>query len=275
LTDAAPCAAKSGYAAGVRRKYFLAVVTFLLALPASAQTFDHSPFEELLKKHVVKGMVDYVAFAESGDFKDYLKGLEAADVSKLADRERLAFWINAYNAYTIELVNKHEERASIRNINKDEGLVKGKGPWKEPVVKAGGKTYSLDEVENEIIRKQWREPRIHFALVCAAMSCPPLRSEAYTGAKLDAQLDSQGRAFVPDPARGSRVDVKERTVYASKIFDWYKEDFGGNKEAVGRFIAQYYPESPDKQLLLGGDFDLDYLEYDWTLNSRYLARLKG
>jgi hypothetical protein len=273
--DAAPCAAKSGYAAGVTRRHLLAVAASLLALPASAQTFDHSPFDELLKKHVVKGMVDYDAFAESGSFKDYLKSLEAADVSKLSDRERLAFWINAYNAYTIALINKHEERASIRSINKDAGLVKAKGPWKEPIVKAAGKTYSLDEVENEIIRKQWREPRIHFALVCAAMSCPPLRSEAYTGAKLDAQLDSQGRAFVPDPARGSRVDVKARTVHASKIFDWYKEDFGGSKEAIGRFIAQYHAESPEKQLLLSGDFDLDYLEYDWTLNSRYLARLKG
>ena len=199
----------------------------------------------------------------------------SADTTGWSRAEQLAFWINAYNAYTIELVNKHEERASIRNINQTAGFIKAKGPWKEPIVKAGGKTYSLDEVENEIIRKQWPEPRIHFALVCAAMSCPPLRSEAYTGAKLDPQLDSQGRAFVPDPARGSRVDVKERVVYASKIFDWYKEDFGGTREAVGRFIAQYYPESPEKQLLLRGEFDLDYLTYDWTLNSRYLARLKG
>jgi hypothetical protein len=247
----------------------------LAALPAAAQTFDHSLFDDLLKKHVVKGLVDYVEFQEAGSFKDYLKQLEGADVSSLSDRERLAFWINVYNAYTIELINKHEERASIRNINETPGLVKGKGPWKEPIVKAGGKTFSLDEVENDVIRKQWREPRIHFALVCAAMSCPPLRREAYTGAKLDAQLDAQGRSFVPDPARGSRVDVKQRTVHLSKIFDWYQEDFGGSKDAIARFIAQYYAESPEKQLLLGGGFDVDYLEYDWTLNSRYLARLKS
>jgi len=260
----------------VRRAYLHALAALLLAGPASAQTFDHSALDELLKKHVVKGMVDYDAFASAGSFKEYLAALAAADVSTLPERERLAFWINVYNAYTIEIINQHEERASIRNIKKDEGgFPRVRSAWKEPVVKAGGKTYTLDEVENDVIRKQWKEPRVHFALVCAAMSCPPLRSEAYTGAKLDAQLDSQGRTFVPDAARGSRVDVKKAEVFASRIFDWYKEDFGGSKESIGRFIAQYYPESPEKQLLLGGRFELDYLDYDWTLNSRFLARLKG
>jgi hypothetical protein len=253
----------------------LAVALSLLAVPASAQTFDHSAFDELLKKHIVKGMVDYEAFAQAGAFEDYLTSLEHADVSKLPERERLAFWINAYNAYTIELINKYEERASIKNISEGIGFQRTKGPWKEPIVKAAGKTYSLDEVENAIIRKQFREPRIHFALVCAAMSCPPLRNEAYTGAKLDAQLDSQARAFVLDEARGSRVDVKNSVVYASRIFEWYKDDFGGGDAAIGHYIAQYHPDSPEKQLLLGGHFKLEFLDYDWTLNSRYLARLKG
>jgi hypothetical protein len=254
---------------------FLVLGAALLALPARAQTFDHSAFDELLKKHVVKGMVDYVSFANAGPFKEYLQSLERADIARLDEKERLAFWINAYNAYTIALINEHEERASIRNIKQDVGLVRARSPWKEPVVKAAGKTYSLDDVENEIIRKQFREPRIHFALVGAAMSCPPLRSEAYTGAKLDAQLEDQARSFVLDSARGSRVDAKNGVVYASKIFDWYKEDFGGGDAALGRFLARYYGDSPEKQLLLGGHFKVSYLEYDWTLNSRYLARLKG
>jgi hypothetical protein len=253
----------------------LAVALCLLAGPASAQSFDHSAFDGLLKKHVVKGMVDYDAFSETASFKDYLARLEQADLSKLSERERLAFWINAYNAYTIALINKYEERASIKNISEGAGFQRTKGPWKEPIVKAAGRTYSLDEVENAIIRKQFREARIHFALVCAAMSCPPLRSEAYTGAKLDAQLDSQGRTFVRDEARGSRVDVKKAVVHASRIFAWYKDDFGGSDAAIGHYIAQYYPESPEKQLLLGGHFKLEFLDYDWTLNSRFLARLKG
>jgi hypothetical protein len=253
----------------------LAAALSLLAVPASSQTFDHSLFDELLKKNVVKGMVDYDSFGQAGAFKDYLESLEHAEVSKLSERERLAFWINAYNAYTIELINKYEERASIKNISEGIGFERTKGPWKEPIVKAAGKTYSLDEVENGIIRKQFRDPRIHFALVCAAMSCPPLRSEAYTGAKLDAQLDSQARTFVLDEARGSRVDVKNAAVHASRIFDWYKDDFGGSDAAIAQYIAQYYPDSPAKQLLLGGHLKLEFLDYDWTLNSRYLARMKG
>jgi len=255
--------------------------TLLLALPfavmpaaASAQAFDHSAFDELLKKDVVKGMVDYDAFAEAGSFKKYLASLDAADPSKLPDKERLAFWIDAYNAYTIELVNAHDERASIKKINEAEGLIRARGPWKQPVVKVGGRTYSLDEVENDVIRKQFPEPRVHFALVCAAMSCPLLRSEAYTGAKLDAQLDSQARLFLLDAARGSHVDVKDGVVRASRILDWYKEDFGGSDEAIGRFIALYHSESPEKQLLLSGHFKMEFLEYDWRLNSRLLARLK-
>ncbi len=251
------------------------VASTLLAVPAGAQTFDHSRFDELLKKHVVKGMVDYDAFAQSGAFKEYLQSLGHADVARLGDRERLALWIDAYNAYTIALINKYEERGSIKNIAEGIGFERAKGAWKQPIVQVGGKTYTLDEVENDIIRKQFREPRIHFALVCAAMSCPPLRSEAYTGAKLDAQLDSQARAFILDEARGSWVDVKKAVLHASRIFEWYKDDFGGSDAAVGRFIAQYHRDSPEKQLLLDGRFKMEYLEYDWTLNSRYLARLKG
>jgi Protein of unknown function, DUF547 len=252
-----------------------AASSLLLGAPASAPTFDHSRFDELLKKHVVKGMVDYAEFEQSGAFKEYLESLEHADVSRLGDRERLAFWINAYNAYTIALIDKYEERASIKNIAEGIGFERAKGPWKQPIVKAGGKTYTLDEVEHEIIRKQFREPRIHFALVCAAVSCPLLRSEAYTGAKLDAQLESQARTFVRDETRGSWVDVKDGILHASRIFDWYKDDFGGSESAVGRYIAQYYPASPEKQLLLEGHFKTEFLDYDWTLNSRYLARLRG
>jgi uncharacterized protein DUF547 len=252
-----------------------AVASSLLAVPAGAQTFDHTAFDELLKKHVVKGMVDYEAFAQAGSFKDYLQSLDHADVAKLGERERLAFWINAYNAYTIALVNKYEERGSIKNIAEGIGFERAKGPWKQPVVQVGGKTYTLDEVENEIVRKQFHEPRVHFALVCAAMSCPLLRSEAYTGAKLDAQLDSQARSFILDDARGVWVDMDKAVVHASRIFEWYRNDFGGSDAAVGRYLAQYHGDSPEKRLLLDRHFKMEYLDFDWTLNSRYLARLKG
>jgi len=251
-----------------------AVITLLPAI-AGAQTVDHSAFDELLKKHVVKGMVDYDAFAQSGAFKKYLESLGAVDPARLSEPERLAYWINVYNAYTIALVNRHEERASIRNIGEGEGLIRPRSPWKEPIVKAGGRTYTLDELESDVIRKQFHEPRVHFALVCAAVSCPPLRSEAYTGEKLEPQLESQARLFLLDAARGSSVDVKNGVVHASRIFEWYKDDFGGSDDAVGRFIARYHSESPEKQLLTSGRFKMEFLEYDWTLNSRFLARVKG
>lgn len=251
----------------------LAALSFLAPrLLAAVGVFDHSPFDALLKKHVVDGLVDYAAFKLAPRFREYLESLNSQDPSRLPEAERLAFWINAYNAYTIDLIVKHDEKESIRNINKSLGFLKLKGPWKEPVVKAGGRTYTLDEVEHEIIRKQFREPRIHFALVCAALGCPPLRSEAYSGSRLEAQLQDQaGRFLVRMPAH-NRVDAASRTAYLSPIFDWYKQDFGGDDAAVGRYVAQFYPEGPEKRLLLSGDFQVKHTDYDWTLNSQQKRR---
>src|SRR5688500_5159413 len=164
---------------------------------AAASAFDHSAFDRLLKAHVTAdGRVDYDGFSRAPAFAEYLGQRARAAPDTLSRDEQLAFWINAYNAYTIQLVNAHGERKSIRNINKTLGVIKAMGPWKEEIVRAGGKTMSLDFVEHEIIRKRFREPRIHFALVCAARSCPPLRREAYTGARLEAQLEEQARIFI-------------------------------------------------------------------------------
>jgi hypothetical protein len=163
---------------------------------------DHSAFDRLLRAHVRGGLVDYDAFKNSAEFRQYLATLAATDPSRLGRAEQLTLWINAYNAYTIELINKHNERASIRNINKSfGGLVKAYGPWKEKLATVGGRAYGLDEIEQDILRKRFREPRIHFALVCAAMGCPPLRSEAYAAPRLDAQLGRPG-APVPAPLAG-------------------------------------------------------------------------
>ncbi len=246
------------------------VLALLLAVgapAAGAASFDHSAFDALLRKHVVAGMVDYDAFKASPEFPKYLDALSKADPAALDDKERLAYWINVYNAYTIELINEHQERVSIRNIDKTLGIA-AKGPWHETLVKAGGQVYHLDNVEHGIIRRQFQEPRIHFALVCAAMSCPPLRSEAYTGAKLDAQLTEQARTFLATPAK-NRIDLKTATVYGSPIFvSYYREDFGSTDAAIGKFLAQFYPDGPEKELLLSGKFKLVATDYDWTLNSQ-------
>jgi len=248
-----------------------AVALGALAPGAQAATFDHSAFDALLKAHVVDGMVDYDAF-KSPEFAAYLKSLAGADLAPLDEKERLALWINAYNAYTIELINSHEETDSIRNINKSL-FIKGHGPWREELAHVAGKTYHLDNIEHDVIRKQFQEPRIHFALVCAAMGCPPLRSEAYTGAKLDAQLQDQSVKFLLHTPSKNRVDVAKKTVYGSMIYvKYYPEDFGKTDAAIGKYLAGFYPDGPEKQLLLSGDFKLKETDYDWTLNSQAKAK---
>ena len=232
-------------------------------LAAGSASFNHSAFDRLLKAHVASGKVDYDAFAHAPEFPRYLDALAQAQPEALSEKEHLAFWINAYNAYTIQLVNAHGERQSIRNINKTLGVIKAMGPWKEEIVKAGGKTTSLDFVENGIIRARFHEPRIHFALVCAARSCPPLRREAYTGARLDAQLDDQARLFIAGSPDKNRVDVAAATAHLSPIFGWYKDDFGPD---LGRFLARYFPEGPARTLLESGTFKTAETPYDWALN---------
>ncbi|MBI3790626.1 MAG: DUF547 domain-containing protein [Gemmatimonadetes bacterium] len=253
-----------------RRLAALALV-MTTATVARAQAFDHAPFDALLRKHVVNGMVNYDAFKAAPEFGGYLKALAATDPATLARDEQLAFWINAYNAYTIQLIIAHGETESIRNINKTLFL-KLKGPWAEPLATVGGKAYTLDDIEHRIIRPTYKEPRIHFALVCAAMGCPPLRSEAYTGARLGAQLDDQGAQFILKSPGKNRVDVASRTLYHSMIFGYYKEDFGGSVKDAAKFMARWYPDGPEKQLLLSGDFKAVQTEYDWTLNSQANAK---
>jgi hypothetical protein len=235
-------------------------------LMAQRISADHSEFDRLLRQNVVNGRVDYDAFDRAPEFKHYLALLDATDPATLQGKERLAYWINTYNAYTIELINRHKERQSIRNINKSLGFLRLKGPWGERIVKAGGQTLTLDDVEHRIIRKDFREPRIHFALVCAALGCPPLRSEAYTGATLDAQLEDQGRLFLLESPTKNRVDVAARTVHVSMIFNYYREDFGSSNASVGSYIAHWYPEGPERRLLSSGDFTIKETPYDWSLN---------
>jgi hypothetical protein len=242
----------------------IAALCAAAGVAAGNTSFDHSAFDRLLQSHVVDGRVDYDAFARAPEFPRYLEHLARTRPDTLSRKEQLAYWINAYNAYTIQLVNAHGERKSIRNINKTLGVIKAMGPWKEEIVKAGGQTMSLDHVEHAIIRKRFQEPRIHFALVCAARSCPPLRREAYTGERLDAQLDDQARIFIARSPDKNRVDVPTATVHLSPIFTWFKEDFGPD---LGRFLARYVPDGPARRLLESGRFKVVETPYDWSLNS--------
>ena len=242
------------------------------AMSLPAQTFDHTAFDGLLRQHVVNGMVDYDAFKAAPAFGAYLAALGKQDPALLPRDEQLALWINAYNAYTIQLIVSHGETKSIRNINKSFGL-KLKGPWGEPLAKVGGKSFTLDDIEHKIIRPTYKEPRIHFALVCAAMGCPPLRKEAYTGARLNAQLEDQGTVFLLKSPEKNRVDVATKTFYHTMILAYYKADFGGSLKSGAKYVAHWYPMgSPERALLESGALKTVETNYDWALNSQANAR---
>ena len=257
----------------MRRVCRAVLVIVLVARPAlAAPAFDHSAFDRLLASHVENGLVDYDAFAKSPDFGQYLARLAAADPEALGTPERLSLWINAYNAYTIHVVNLHVERKSIRNIVAPGASGPASNAWQQPVARVGGRAYTLDQIEHEVIRKRFPEPRIHFALACGAMGCAPLRREAYRGDRLQEQLQDQARLYLLGRTKGSRVDAANGVVYVSQIFSWYKDDFGGDDASIGRFIAQFYPDLVERRVLSSGRFRLVTLPYDWSLNSTAPAR---
>lgn len=245
-------------------------VSSLLANFVRAEEFDHSLFDALLKEYVVGGLVDYGNVAKDGRLDMYLETLATADFSQLdTDDERLAFYINAYNAYTIKLISLAYPVKSIRLIGGLGQTVKSMddaSPWKIEFVKIAGKTYSLDYLENGIIRKDFDEPRIHFAIVCAAISCPILRSEAYVAAKLEKQLEAQGRWFF---SWRNQFDVKKKEAGISKILEWFRNDFGGTEENVLKYAIPYVNADVAESLKENAkDWDITYQTYDWKLNDQ-------
>jgi hypothetical protein len=221
-----------------------AALTLMASTSALAQqvVVDHRAYDALLRQHVVDGLVDYDAFAADTTFARYLASLDRVDPSLLEQDERLAFWINVYNAFTIRLITTHGERESIRNINRTFGVLRLKGPWTTPVVRAAGRTLTLDQVQYEMIRRESSDPRLHFALSCGAVSCPPLRSEAYTGAALEEQLQDQGRRFLVESSARNRFELETRTFHRNIVFKYFANDFGDRRE-LGQFLAQWYNDS--------------------------------
>ena len=228
--------------------------------------FDHAELDTLLRSHVAVGRVDYAAFARAPGFERYLAALRSASPDRLEPPERLALWINAYNAYTIRLIVAHGERESIRNINRTLGLFRLRGPWRERLAAVGGTAHTLDEIESTIVELAPEDPRVHFALTPAARGAPPLRSEAYRGASLDAQLEDQARLFVLGSPEKNRVDVAEGILWVSPVFVEHRTRFGGDDTAIARFVAGYYPPGPLRSLLEQGRLALRQTPYDWRLN---------
>jgi hypothetical protein len=228
--------------------------------------------DELLRQYVVDGEVDYAGLSASGDLDRYIHALAGADPEPLAESDRLAFWINAYNALTLKLVADHYPTRSILRLTPFRlpgipvVLPRLNTPFRVKVGTVAGAARTLDEIEHEILRKVFDEPRIHFAIVCAAKSCPPLRAEAYVGDRLDAQLDDQAIRFLHDPTRNA-VSADVDPIRLSRIFKWFESDFGGSPAAVQRFIAPYFTGAVRERLAAAG-YRVDYLGYDWRLNDR-------
>jgi hypothetical protein len=236
------------------------IVTQLVQIAAADNL--HQAWSELLGKYVSAGVVDYQAFkSEEGRLNEYLDILDATDPEPLPKAERLAFYINAYNAYTVKLILSHFENGGpVKSIRDIGGIFSG--PWDIKLCRIGGKLYTLDNIEHDIIRPAFKEPRVHFAVNCASQSCPPLISEAYVGSKLEDQLQANTIQFINDE-EFNRLDGS--TLYVSTIFKWFSEDFNDD---IVEFFRQYARGSLQNRLLaLGDDIKVKYLDYDWTLNN--------
>jgi hypothetical protein len=224
----------------------------------AGETEDQSLYGELLDKYVKNGVVDYQGFKnEEATLDKYLKILENTNVRGLSRDEQFAFYVNSYNAWTIKLILG--AYPGIKSI-KDLGNI-FKSPWEKEIVRVDGKVISLDDVEHKILRKKFKDPRIHFAVNCASKSCPPLISEPYSGNNLSQQLDHSTRTFVNDPRSNY---LKGNKLYVSKIFKWFPEDF--DDDIVG-FVLKYAEGDFKKELEARKDkIKIKYLHYDWSLN---------
>ena len=249
----------------------VAILGLALSLPAWAQGFDHKPWDALLKKHVVAmqggkaSQVRYADFAKDRPalkaYLDSLSKVTEAQFNAWPKAERMAFLINAYNAFTVEkILTRYPGLKSI----KDFGTVFG-NPWKDKFFMLLGRESYLDQVEHEMLRKPgaYNELRVHYAVNCASIGCPMLREEAYAADRLDAQLEEQAVRFLSDRSRnrfeGGKVEV-------SKIFDWFKEDFGSREQYFARY-AKLLADAPEAQkAVMEGRAPLSFLDYDWTLN---------
>jgi hypothetical protein len=239
--------------------------------PDSCGLFDHShaAWTRLLEHFVRDGFVDYARLKKDGqaDLGAYLSSLESVcrgHYDTWTREQKLAYWINAYNAYTVRLVLNHYPLKSIRSI----GMLPG-AAFREnfiPLKGVQGKTLSLNDIEHEILRKEFSEPRIHFAIVCASKACPTLRSEAYRAAGLGGQLDEAARGWVRDSGK-NRFDAASRKLQLSSIFKWFREDFERATKTLPEFVARYADE-PTASAIRAGSVGIEFLDYDWSLNGR-------
>ena len=242
----------------MKRQILIWALVLWFPVQCLAADVDHGIYGELLEKYVVKHRVNYAGFQrEEARLDQYLDRLSAVDPDQLTRNQAMAFYINAYNAYTIKLIlSKYPELNSIKELGSFFS-----NPWNKKFIPLQGRTVTLDYIEHEVLRPRYKDPRIHFAINCASKGCPPLRNTPYTGLDLERELEEQTRAFINDP---SRTFFRDNTLFVSKIFDWFGEDFDDNPEA----FVRRYAEGELKAALdnARGNIKIAYLSYDWSLN---------
>jgi hypothetical protein len=254
---------------------------------AFAAGFSYDGYAKTLSAHVDgQGIVNYTGLkADRKGLDAFVSSLAALDpevFGKWSDKEKIAFWINAYNALTLRvIIDNYPIKASFFNALRfpQNSIRQIKGVWDEIQFPVMGRNMTLDNIEHDTLRSQFDEPRIHVALVCAALGCPPLRNEPYISARLESQLDDQARRFFKDPGI-FRVDREEGRIYLSSIFKWFGGDFvkaygsgtgfkgkGETERAVLNFASNYL-DRDEKSYLEKGGYSISYLPYDWSLNEK-------
>ncbi len=295
-----PGAAGRRVIAALRRGLLLVALATASACPGPAPAlaphaptkalFDHThgAFDALLARHVADGRVDYAGLAADRAALDaYVAALAGPSFEEAASwthAERVAFWINAYNALTLRVVLDHMPVDSIRSIGllpyaafrQPVVTVRNRTPASgtaapgaaspDPSATPAGAPLTLDDIEKRILLGELDEVRIHFAISCASASCPALQSRAWRAADLDASLDAAARAFLADPSK-NRWDPATRTLALSKIFEWYEADFTRAAGSVPAFVARYAPAEMAAGIAAGGA-TVRHLDYDWSLNAR-------
>lgn len=249
------------------KQSILASIFSMLFLQCNSASFEgkgkapsHGIWNMLLKKNVsAQGKVNYKAFVkDSIELNKYLKLLSdnPPNEQTWTENEQKAFWINAYNAFTIKLIIKYYPIKSIKDIGSKIQIPFVNTPWDVKFISIGKEKMDLNYIEHGQLRKKFEDPRMHFALVCASKSCPALINEAYDAARLEQQLDNQGKAFLKDLSRNK---ISADNPQLSKIFDWYKTDFT-KKGSLIDFLNNYAP------VKINANAKITYLDYDWSLN---------
>ncbi len=221
---------------------------------------SHDRWTNLLQRYVAAdGRVDYRGLSgQKEELNTYLSLLSKGipDKTTWTREEQLAYWINAYNAFTVKLILDNYPVKSIKDLNSTISVPFINSIWDKKFFKLGGTSFSLNMIEHDILRKEFKEPRIHFAINCASVSCPKLRNEAYTASKLEKQLEEQTKGFINDPSK-NRISTQNPRI--SSIFDWFGGDFKQQGSVTG-FINKYAATK------IAPGATISYMKYNWNLN---------